>query len=273
VEETVRKPWKELTGKERMYFVRNGITKARYEVGDVAIKAKPVAEAQPVIDTPLATENKIITETQPAEQPIAKEKSQLVKTGSRKVTMLAGGAALIVIGLAGFIYYLGNPGIGTVPGMASIAAIIGGGFLLYYGIKKEAGGYIVKQAESRSGVVGQPVNKAGKEIANPPNSLVIYRDRVIFEYLEHPLGMRWKCHNDNKYYFVQTKDKEAKEFRLPDNDDNQRYYDPREFANVISMPLNKKYFSWTTNLVQKIALGIMAGVILAELVGMIAIGG
>jgi len=63
------------------------------------------------------------------------------------------------------------------------------------------------------------------------------------------------------------------EFKLPDDDDTQRYYDPAEFANAVTMPSNKKYFSWSFSTMQKVSIGVMALVLTGEIIGIVAIGG
>ena len=60
---------------------------------------------------------------------------------------------------------------------------------------------------------------------------------------------------------------------LPDDDENERYYDPIEFANPVTMVSNLKYFTWSASTMQKISIGVMALVIVGEIIGIIVLGG
>jgi len=105
----------------------------------------------------------------------------------------------------------------------------------------------------------------------PANALNIYTDRVDFEYDDNPIGMQQKCYNDNRFYFVHKIDgKNKQEFTLPDDNDSDRYFDPGEFANVVTMPCNKKYYTWASTLMQKIYTGVMTAIIIGLIIGLIA---
>lgn len=107
-----------------------------------------------------------------------------------------------------------------------------------------------------------------------PNSLNIYPNKVVFEYVKKPLGMTGKCFNDSKEYYIHEADNgKLKEFILPDDNDDERYYNPREFANVVEMPACKKYLEWMPSLFQKVAFGIMAAVIVVEMIVLIILSG
>lgn len=107
-----------------------------------------------------------------------------------------------------------------------------------------------------------------------PNSMNIYKDRIEFEYVKKPLGMPGKCYNDNQEYFVhRLDDGSMSEWVLPDEDEDKRYYDPKELANVVEMPAVKKYMEWVPSTFQKVAFGIMAVVIAAELITLIILVG
>jgi len=144
-----------------------------------------------------------------------------------------------------------------------------------------AGGFMLFLSWRRSGDVRHIVrDKDGKEkeAAIPPNSLNIYPNRVEFAFVENPLGQSQKCLNDGKYYHIHTVTEEGEggvlsEFQLPDDDDSERYYDPTEFANPVTMPSNKKYFTWSASTMQKISIGLMALLIFGLVIGMIAAGG
>jgi len=117
----------------------------------------------------------------------------------------------------------------------------------------------------------------GKVSANPPNCLAVsenYIDLVYIEDKKKLLGLSQKCLNDGKYYHVHKIDNGTTvHLELPDDDENERHYDPAEMANVVTMPSNKKYFTWSASLMQTIKIGIMAIVVGAELIGLIAMGG
>lgn len=113
----------------------------------------------------------------------------------------------------------------------------------------------------------------GKVFIKPANCLIILKDRLMFAHLkkEKLLGLSQKCYNDGKYYHVHKIDKGVMaHFDLPDDDEKERYYDPMEMANVVSMPSNKKYFAWSATLMQTIKIGLMALVVAGELIGIIA---
>lgn len=120
-------------------------------------------------------------------------------------------------------------------------------------------------------------NKRDKKATGPePNSINIYPDKVVFEYVKKPLGMAQQCLNDSKEYYVQEYDpvnNKMKEWALPDSNEDARYYDPKEFANVVTMPCSKKYLEWTPNTFQKIAFGIMAVIIGVEIIGLVIFTG
>lgn len=107
----------------------------------------------------------------------------------------------------------------------------------------------------------------------PPNSLIIHKSRIDFAYVENPLGMEQKCWNDGQYYYVMKEvGGNLEEFTLPDDDDKKRYYDPAEFANPVTMPSNKKYFTWSASTLQKVSIGLLAIIVLGLVVGLIATG-
>ncbi len=93
--------------------------------------------------------------------------------------------------------------------------------------------------------------------------------------------MPQKCYNDGNFYYVQQitdavseylkiKAEAITEFVLPDGDTDDRYYDPGEFANVVTMPCNKKYYTWSATKIQKIYAGVMALIIMGLIIGLIA---
>jgi len=120
------------------------------------------------------------------------------------------------------------------------------------------------------------VRVIGEALAKPANCLVISKNYIKFDHIEEAtklFGLEQKCYNDGKHYHVHRIDNGdiAALFELPDDDENERYYDPTEMANVVTMPSNKKYFTWSASLMQKISIGLMAIVIAGEIIGLIAL--
>lgn len=108
----------------------------------------------------------------------------------------------------------------------------------------------------------------------PPNCFLIQLKGVGFAHIEAPPeGQPSKCRNDNKWYYrvLQKNGEDSRELlELPDADN---IYDPREFANPVTMPNNRKYFSWAPDNIKKVAVGIMGLVAGGEIIGLIALGG
>ena len=86
----------------------------------------------------------------------------------------------------------------------------------------------------------------GKKLARPANALLIYEGEVEFDYIKKPAGHQQRCLNDGKWYHTLTGKQGDKrtltEFTLPDDRTDGRHYDPREFANPVTMPANAKLF-------------------------------
>jgi hypothetical protein len=161
-----------------------------------------------------------------------------------------------IVGVAGIIYYLQS--LNVTIGSVSVIFLAGGGFGLWQGLQKKDPGLVA----------------AGSVRIEKANSLNIYADKVAFEDEKNPVGMPWTNFHDNALYYVHFKDGDKLEpFKLPDDDENERYYDPKEYANVITMPLNKKYFSWAPDLFKKITIGVMMGIVIAEIIGLVALRG
>lgn len=196
-------------------------------------------------------------------------------------------------------------------GVGGVIAVIGNNadnpFLIVVGFAGLASGVLLLKKwrdmkESR--VLGKVVGK--------PNCLTISKSHIDFAHLEEDklLGLSQKCYNDGKYYHihrVEEKPNPSQEelleqlegiaqepelvgerlrdivgkndgegmshFELPDDDENERFYDPAEMANVVTMPSNKKYFAWSASLMQTIKIGLMALVIAGEVIGLVAMGG
>lgn len=165
--------------------------------------------------------------------------------------------------------YIGYPEIKLmVYGGVIIAAA--GLFGFYLLMKREPGVSMKRNVKQK----GSPETKHGdkqKDIpnggdtteTNPANSFNIYHDATKFEYVPTPCGVPWRLTNNGKEYHVHIVDKDTNElsaWELPDNDASKRHYDPREFANVVSLPCTKLFMEWTPSPFQKIAFGVMVGV-------------
>lgn len=108
------------------------------------------------------------------------------------------------------------------------------------------------------------------------NCFNIYRDSVCFETMDevHCKGIPWKFQNDGKYYYIHEEhDGNLEKFTLPDVDSNNIHYDPIEVRNVITMPRNKAYMNWSSSMFQKIAIGIMAFIVLGEFIMLVILSG
>jgi len=188
-------------------------------------------------------------------------KSKFDWRGQIKHLYLSGSIALFALG--GFIAYMGNA--------------TGNPLVILLGFAGMAVGFLLFRAwRNRSEVRHIGKDKGGESgDGEIPNSLNLYPDKVEFAYVENPLGQSQKCLNDGKYYHVHKANilGELEEFKLPDDDDKERYYDPTEFANPVTMPSNKKYFVWSFSTMQKISVGVMALVIVGLIIGLVAMGG
>ena len=166
--------------------------------------------------------------------------------------------AVIALGIGGGVAFMGNTA-GNPLLIALGFAVMACGVLL---LKKWHG--------------EQGTRILGEKPVEPPNCLVVSDDYVGFKYLEEDklLGLSQKSFNDGKYYHVHRKENGAMtHFELPDDDENERSYEPTEMANVVTMPSNKKYFTFSASLMQTIRIGLMAIVVGAEIIGLVVLGG
>lgn len=175
--------------------------------------------------------------------------------------------AVLMAGLAGWIGVSGNNQQNPVVIAMSLPFFFGAFMLIRKVLEDRPSGVEVGDAIRRK--------KDGEPDITTPNSLNLYPLAIKFEYDAAPMGLRKKCLNDGKLYHVHKYDIDGhkSEFVLPDDDEGQRHYDPREFANVVTMSSNKKYFAWSGSIVQKVSMAIMGIIIGGEIIGLIAIGG
>lgn len=169
-------------------------------------------------------------------------------------------AIVVLFGIGGAVAYLGNNTQNPLLILVGFAAL-SGSFILFL--------------QWRNMGAARILGESGKDGGPLPNSLVIYPSRIVFDYFLHAPGQPQKCYNDGKFYYVLRGEEASylEELTLPDEDEKERYYDPQEFANPVTMPSNKKYFTWSASLLQTVSLGIMAIVIAGEIIGLIVLGG
>lgn len=117
------------------------------------------------------------------------------------------------------------------------------------------------------------VSKKARELERTANCLNIHPDHIEFAHTEKLLGFEIKCRNDGKFYHVHIEDQKSGELRALSLPDEETVDDPQEFANPVTMPCNKKYFSWYKPEFQKVSMIIIGVVILFELIALIALGG
>ena len=169
-------------------------------------------------------------------------------------------AAMLCLGVGGAIAFIGNEAGNPLIIVAGFGGLAGG-FLL-----------VRKWFEHKS------IRMVDKRVmAEPPNCLVLSKTHIRFDHFaaDELLGLAQKCYNDGKFYHVMRDegDKNGNPlFVLPDDDENERHYDPSEMANVVTMPSNKKYFTWSATTMQKISIGIMGIIIAGEIIGVVAMG-
>lgn len=187
--------------------------------------------------------------------------SKINKWLKEKVRLFYLLAAMLSLGAGGAVAFIGNE--------------VGNPVIIVVGFGGLAGGFmLVKKWFEHKSI--RMVDK--RKLAEPPNCLVLSKTHIRFDYIEKSeklLGLAQKCYNDGKFYHV-LRDEGGNNgnslFVLPDDDENERHYEPTEMANVVTMPSNKKYFTWSATTLQKISIGIMAILIAGEVIGVVAMG-
>ena len=183
------------------------------------------------------------------------------KNGFVKFTLLMLGIIVFIAG--GTIGYIGNASENPIIILAGFG-FMACGFLL---MKRWFGRDNVR-------IIASSGNGHGEGVLMEPNCLNLHRGKMAFEYVspQEVKGQEQKNHNDGKYYYVHIDNilGDLEEFTLPDDDEKERFYDPNEVANVITMPSNKKYFTWSASWMETAKLGIMGLVIGGEIIGLIA---
>jgi hypothetical protein len=175
-----------------------------------------------------------------------------------------------ILGGIGLIIGLVLAGIGTVKinSVLMLFGIVAGAlsaWLAYKGYKAKDEYYEKpKEKERQTGPI--------------PNCIVVRPGSVEAIYMENAPGMLRKCFNNGRRYHLLEQESKGerdklKDIILPDDDKSKIYYNPKEFGNAASMPSNKQYFQWSATIFQKIAVGVMAIIIIAEIIGLVVLGG
>jgi hypothetical protein len=208
---------------------------------------------------------KLFAEALPVEQKqvgVAKapaSKPEVVRKGAgRRWSLIIAAVPLGIVGLIGFWQFSQN--MNMFLGVLGIMAMLGGGTCLWFGLQKNEG-YIVKKNSP-----GSPGVQA--------NTIIIRPNIVEFDYIEGLEGMEHPCDNNGKlYHMLIGTDGQLTDFTLPDQDQDQQFYDPQEFANPISMPANKRLFEFSPSKIKAISLVILAVIVAILGVVLIAMAG
>lgn len=120
--------------------------------------------------------------------------------------------------------------------------------------------------------IGENKMEKGKKSEPPkPNSLNIYPRElggIKFEYRENPVGYLQQSLNDNRWYHVHIYDKATRQLKaliFPD----EKYYNPKELAQVIGAEPWRRFFERHLDLLEKISPWIFLGAIGIILLGLI----
>lgn len=211
--------------------------------------AKPiplVQETSPQARPKFRLWGKVIPPTLTPSQTPTVQATKVIKVGGRKWGLVGSGVILLVVGIGGFAFY--SQTLNTFVGMVAVFVLLGGGFLTYYGLKKNDSGVII--------------TRDGKLSKIKANSVNIYPDHIAYEDLpaDQLLGQPRRCRNDGKYYYVHIQyevEQKLKQFILPDS----TYGDPREFAGCLNIPAHRALAQHSASTLQKIApFAIVAGI-------------
>jgi hypothetical protein len=189
------------------------------------------------------------------------------------------GGLLLAIGLAVGALNLHSLNMGLT--ILAMLFLGGGGWLFYTGWRKK-GDY----AEVRVGKMSGNGHKGnGKTDLQIPNTLIVRPHSVDLEYLDPDYAedlpvsaMLRKVQKTNKQFYLLEQrsgleQNELHELVLPDDSITEIHYLPKEFGNVVTMPCTKKYFEWSATTFQKIAIGLMVLVIVAEIIALVIFNG
>ncbi len=181
----------------------------------------------------------------------------------KQIGYFAGGIVALFVGFLMAMAWGENRG-NMLLAMGTILCWPGGAYLLYRGIQKRDQEAVIIGADKPKGLVNSLSIYAKKDSETGR----IYPEKIVFEWEENPLGQPQQCINNNRWYYVHLWDiakGKLVPFALPDS----QYFDPREFANVITMPAHKKLFERQATLLQKIAPFVMVVAFLISIFGLL----
>jgi hypothetical protein len=166
------------------------------------------------------------------------------------VWLIGGGVALGAI-------WMDNPE-STILGIACIAAIIGGVWLVYSRLRAPTPtGSVIVATGGPTGGRKSTANSLNIYVKKDEDTGDVVPDRVVFEDMAKPMGQPQHCLNDNKWYHVHIWDLEKRSLRafsLPD----AQYSDPAILARYLEQPAQKRYLRHRPSLLRFVGPGILA---------------
>jgi hypothetical protein len=152
-------------------------------------------------------------------------------------------------------------------GIATVVFFAGGALSLILALKKievTSSRPSLRHGEQRNIGLANSITIYAKQDAGNPQHLL--PDRIAFEQLENPPGLKRKLRNNGKYYYLNLHDTTGlKDCVLPDN----QYCDPHRFLIPVLMKHSQEYYTPVPSLLQRIkpilfiAVVVIGGVILA----------
>lgn len=222
------------------------------------VEAAPAAAAAPVV----------VAEVSPPAAKVSPAAKPTRKRTSLTTFWLVGGLTVIALSfLCGYIWLALYPR-SPIPAVPTIAGLVGGVILIkkYFNKRGEKGETIILPCSEGD----SDKTKTCVLVDKTPNSLTLYPNKVVFEAVQNPQGQPWKCHNDNKLYYIHIYDEKAQQlkvFNLPD----QQYMEPGIFATrVLELPAHRRIFARKQKLLEQLTPVIMvvAMIVVAILIAM-----
>lgn len=169
------------------------------------------------------------------------------------------GIVSIVIGVIGTIVYLNT-------GLVFIGVLFIGvpaGIALLWNALKNNPISFMGFGSIKNMTFSQKAEKS-KNMEMKENSIVLRPNKLCFEYVKDPPGYPYKLKNTGQKInlLIEGKNGKLEEYVIPDVSE---YYDPAEFANVISMPAHKRLFERQQTMFEKLSPAFLLG-------GMIIVG-
>ena len=180
--------------------------------------------------------------------------------------LVGGSVGVLLLSLFGQLWSADRGNLVLTLGM--LLLIAGSGFLFYRGWKTTRQEKVVIVGAEKA--VGN-VNSLNIYARKDERTGQIYPQKITFEWVENPTGQPWQCLNNGNWYFLHIWDivsERLMPFILPDS----QYFDPAEFANVISMPAHKKLFARRATMFQKIGPWIMIAAFIISIFGLLVMG-